>query len=244
MLEAIRRHHVTATFAVPGMLTRLADLLRDSGDDRPLPLRHTLYGGAPIGVEEIRRLLRTLGPSLIQLYGRFEAGWPLTVLGATEHQRVLHGEDGIGTSAGRAIPDIELALREVAGQPGAREICTRNEMVSPDYADPDGWCALGDLATTDEDGYIYLAGRMDNMINTGSYHVYPGEVEEAIAAHPGVAQVRVLGEPDPVWGQAVTAYVVASHHAPPDLVAHLHEQLGTRLARYKIPKRIHLVDQL
>lgn len=244
MLEAIRRHQVTATFTVPGMLTRLADLISGAHDTAPLPLRHTLYGGAPIGVAEIRRLLRTLGPSLIQLYGRFEAGWPLTILGAPEHQRILRGEERIGASAGRPIPQIELVLRDVTGQPSVRQLWTRNDMVAPDYADFDGWCSLGDLATTDDQGYIYLAGRLDNMINTGSYHVYPGEVEEAIASHPDVDHVRVIGQPDPLWGQVVTAYVVPRITAGANFTASLNDQLGSRLARYKIPKRIHLVDQI
>ena len=83
------------------------------------------------------------------------------------------------------------------------------------------------------------------MINTGSYHVYPGQVEEAIASVVGVSAVRVVGEPDPVWGQAVTAYVVP---AEPDdwegLVDRVRAELPTRLAKYKIPKRFYQVASL
>ncbi len=64
-----------------------------------------------------------------------------------------------------------------------------------EYADPDGWCALGDVVGQDDAGYLYLGGRLDGMINTGSYHVYPREVEEAIAAVPGVREARVRGRP-------------------------------------------------
>ena len=77
-------------------------------------------------------------------------------------------------------------MRSVPGQPPGRgELCVRGDAVVAEYADPDGWCALGDIAWLDKAGYLYLGGRLDGMINTGSYHVYPREVEEAIAAVPG-----------------------------------------------------------
>ena len=242
-LEAITRHRVTATFAVPGMLTRIADRL-DAGAD--LPLRHSLYGGAPIGVPEIRRVRSLLGPSTVQLYGRFEAGWPLTVLGTAEHDAILAGDDEFGTSCGRPIPQVEMRLVDAPGQPeGYGELQTRNPMVSPEYADPQGWCGLGDVACFDARGYLHLAGRLDAMINTGSYHVYPGQVEEVIAVVPGVVAVKVVGEPDPVWGQAVTAYVVAQDADDWDaLRERLRVELSRQLARYKIPKSFHQVAQL
>jgi acyl-CoA synthetase (AMP-forming)/AMP-acid ligase II len=103
---------------------------------------------------------------------------------------------------------------------------------------------LGDLATIDEDRYLYLRGRLDGLINTGAYHVYPREIEEALTALPTVRAARVVGEPDPKWGQAVIAYVVEAQdggHCDPD---ELREALRGRLAAYKLPKRIHFVDQI
>ena len=126
-------------------------------------------------------------------------------------------------------------------------------MVVADWADPDGWCGLGDLARLDEDGYLYLGGRLDGMINTGSYHVYPREVEEALAALPQVRAALVRGEADPAWGQAVTAYVVsvgaadaeADPQADPQAEAEaIRAALRNRLAAYKIPKRVILVSRL
>jgi len=243
VLEVILEQRVTTTFGVPGMLTRLADRLGDGVD---LPLRHTLYGGAPLAVAELRRIRRTLGPSLVQLYGRFEAGWPLAVLGPNEHAAILNGDDDLATSCGKFIPQVEARLGEAPGRPdGYGELQTRNPMVSPDYADPEGWCALGDVAYLDPGGYVHLAGRLDGMINTGSYHVYPGQVAEAIGAVSGVADVQVVGEPDPVWGEAVTAYVVPDDPTLwDDLIQRLGAELPTKLARYKIPKRYHQVAQL
>lgn len=245
VLNAVRRHQVTAVFTVPGMLTRLADRLAGPPAE-PLPLRHTLYGGAPVAADEIRRLRTVLGPSLVQLYGRFEAGWPLAVLGPDEHAAILDGDDELASSCGRPIPQAEIRVAPTPGQPPGRgELQTRSPMVSPGYADPQGWCGLGDLAYQDPRGYLHLAGRLDGMINTGSYHVYPAQIEEAIAAVPGVAGVRVTGEPDPAWGQAVTAYVVPADPADWDgLTARLRAQLAASLAKYKIPKAIHQVSSL
>jgi len=243
-LEAIHRHRVTATFGVPGMLTRIADAAEDHPAE--LPLRHTLYGGAPLPVEELRRVRRVLGSSLVQLYGRFEAGWPLAVLGQDEHAAILDGDDELAHSCGRFIPQIQARFGEAPGTPaGHGELQTKNPMVSPQYVDPEGWCALGDVAYLDPRGYLHLAGRLDGMINTGSYHVYPKQVAEAIQTVPGVTAVKVVGEADPVWGQAVTAYVVAENPDQWDsLVSRMKTELPSKIARYKVPKRFRNVDRL
>jgi len=117
-------------------------------------------------------------------------------------------------------------------------------MVVTDWADPDGWCGLGDLARLDDDGYLYLGPRLDGMINTGSYHVYPQEVQDAITALPQVQAALVRGEQDPTWGQAVTAYVVPAPGAPEELAHLIREALKYRLAPYKIPKRVIAVARL
>ena len=243
-LEAILRQQATVLFAVPGMLSRIAD--RVGSTPGGLPVRRTLYGGAPVPIDELRRLLREIGPSLVQLYGRIEAGWPLTVLGIDEHRAILGGDDDLATSCGKPIPQVELRFGDAPGQPPDRgELQTRNPMVSPDYADPEGWCSLGDVARLDDRGYLHLTGRLDGMINSGSYHIYPKQIAEAIAAVPGVADVKVTGEPDPKWGQAVTAYVVPDAPEHWDaIIARLHAELPTKLAKYKIPKAIHRVAEL
>lgn len=242
-LTAIERFGVTGTFAVPGMLTRLADAL---GAPRHLPLRHTLYGGAPMSLADLRHVAHIIGPSLVQLYGRFEAGWPLSVLGTDDHRAILEGDDEAGSTCGRPIPQIQIRLGPAPDHPtGYGELQTRNLMTAPDYTDPEGWCALGDLAHIDTRGYLHLAGRLDGMINTGSYHVYPRQVEEAIAADPGVLATRVKGESDPVWGQAVTAYLIPHPDSDWDtIVGRLRDTLPTKLARYKIPKQFHRCTEL
>ena len=257
VLEAAQRHRATATFFVPGMVTRLADAVADAGLLAAGPLRRILYGGAPIAAADLNRATQILGPVLVQVYGRFEGGWPLAVLGTGEHRDLAAGRSVHAGSCGRPIPQTELRIRPAAGQAvgepasdaagqgtGWGELCVRNGMVVADWADPDGWCGLGDLARLDGDGYLYLGGRLDGMINTGSYHVYPREVEDAMTALPFVAAALVRGEADPVWGQAVTGYVVPAPGAPDDLAAAIRAALRQRLASYKIPKRIIPVPTL
>jgi len=246
VLDAAQRLGATATFFVPGMVTRLADAVTAAGLDRAGALRRIIYGGAPMPAEDLVRSINVLGPVLVQVYGRFEGGWPLATLGPGDHRALAAGESAHAGSCGRPIAQTELRIRPVSGQPGPwGELTVRNPMAVEDWTGPDGWCGLGDLARLDGDGYLYLGGRLDGMINTGSYHVYPREVEEAIAALDGVTEALVRGEPDPVWGQAVTAYVVTPGAADPDrLTADIRRALERRLAKYKIPKRISVVSSL
>lgn len=182
---------------------------------------------------------------LVQVYGRFEGGWPLAILSVADHGALAAGRSGHIGSCGRPIPQTGLKIRPTPGH-GAPwgELCVRNDMVVPGWADPDGWCGLGDLARVDDDGYLYLGPRLDGMINTGSYHVYPQEVQDAITALPYVRAALVRGEDDPTWGQAVTAYVVAAPDAPGELDPRIRAALRQRLASYKIPKRVIVVSAL
>ena len=243
VLEAAERHRATATFMVPGMVTRLADA--DAGARQAGGLRRIIYGGGPIAAEDLIRAINILGPVLVQVYGRFEGGWPLVILSTADHRELAAGQSPHAGSCGRPIPQTGLRIRPTPGQSAPwGELCVRNGMVVADWADPDGWCGLGDLARIDDAGYLYLGPRLDGMINTGSYHVYPQEVQDAITALPYVRAALVRGEDDPVWGQAVTAYVVAAPDAPGELDQGIREALRQRLASYKIPKRVISVSAL
>jgi acyl-CoA synthetase (AMP-forming)/AMP-acid ligase II len=212
------------------------------GELMAVPISYANWAATPT---DLRRAIEVVGPVLVQLYGRFEGGWPLSILSPEDHLAEVGGEPLLGRSCGRPIAQTEINIRPVSGQPGdAGELCVRNGMVVREAADPDGWCALGDIVHRDKQGYLYLGGRLDGMINTGSYHVYPREVQDAIAAVAGVREALVRGEPDPVWGHAVTAYVVLAPEAPADLIETLRPALGRRLASYKIPKRFHFVSSL
>jgi acyl-CoA synthetase (AMP-forming)/AMP-acid ligase II len=234
VLDAVHRHGATSTFMVPGMLTRLAEIQ----DGQP-GLQRIVYGGAPIAAGELLHAIRATAAQLTQVYGRLEGGWPLTTLGPADHARMADGETDLANSCGTAVAGIELGVRPVSGRDGLGELRVRSELVSPAFRDPDGWCSLGDLASRDETGYLRLHGRLDGMINTGSYHVYPGEVENAIRETLPVRDVAVSGEPHERWGEAVSATLTWPPGIQPPTDAELRSRLRQRLAHYKIPTTYH-----
>lgn len=235
VLELIREGTVTATMMVTGMMTRLAS----AAARRPGSLgslRRLLYGGSPADGDQLRSAVDVLGDVLVQVHGRLEGGWPITVLDQDDHRAIADGDADRATSCGRPVGEVHL-------RPSG-ELCVRSSMVVAEYADPDGSCSLGDHGRFDERGYLHLAGRTDRMINTG-YHVYPEEIEEAVRRIPGVADVLVRGEPDPAHGQAVVAHLVADEGQAPDtLAAAVAAELRSRLAGYKMPRRFVVSETL
>lgn len=244
VVEAISRYGVTSTMLVPVMLQHLADAALRS-PDKTASLRHVLYGGGKVELTDLRKAIDALGPVLSQLYGRFEGGWPISILDPTDHDAIIRGRDDLGGSCGRVIDGVEMKLKRSSGQEsGTGEICVRGPMVVRDYADTDGWCSLGDLMSMDSEGYLTYRGRQDRMINTG-YHIYPQEIEAVIAEVPGVEKTRVLGEANKTWGQTVVAYlVIRKGYSPDDTMAAVKDTLVRRLARYKIPRIFRRVDEL
>ncbi len=239
--EAIDRFRITSTFMVPAMIARLVDSL--SAGRRITGLKRLLYGGAPMSLEDMEKAMDALGSVLVQHYGKWDGGWPLTVLTQGDHDEIVRDRDkALATSCGRVAPGVELSLRPVPGHPeGAEELWVRSPMVILEQADPEGWYELGDLAKRDADGYYYLQGRLDGMINTGAFHVYPAEIEAALSNIDGVDQAVVRGEPDPKWGQIVTAQVTWRPDIGPLAPDEIRDHLATHLARYKLPKRIEVL---
>ncbi len=237
VVETLATFGITTAFMVPGMVTRLADELGEHRQE--LRLKRVIYGGAPISADDMRRSAQILGPVLVQIYGRLEGGWPLTYLSQTDHADIAIGHDSRHGSCGKAIPGVELEIKPLVPDPNAAgELRVRGPMVSPSFRNPDGWCSLGDLATCDSDGYYTLHGRLDGMINTGSYHVYPAEVQETIESMFPGTQVTVAAEPDPKWGQAVAATITWAPGETPPTDDAFRRTLAGRLARYKIPTRL------
>jgi acyl-CoA synthetase (AMP-forming)/AMP-acid ligase II len=107
----------------------------------------------------------------------------------------------------------------------------------------DGWMRTGDAAYRDDDGYIYIYDRVKDMIVTGGENVYPAEVENAIAGHPDVADVAVIGVPDEKWGETVKAIVVARPGAPRDPVGII-ARARERIANYKVPRSVDFIDAI
>jgi long-chain acyl-CoA synthetase len=165
--------------------------------------------------------------------------------------------DPLGPSVGRAYPwvDVEIhdpatEIRLPAGDVG--EVWTRSAQNCVGYHGMplateellyDGWLRTGDLGRLDAEGYLFVTGRLKDMIITGGENVYPSEVEHVLRLDPEVADVVVLGEPDPTWGETVVAVVVldaASRRTPESII----DATRGELAGYKRPRRVHIVDEL
>ena len=256
ILDAIERERVTHAFFVPAVIARLVASLRERPRDIA-SLRYVAYGAAPMTETLLRDAIDALGCGFIGCYGMTETSATVTMLAPEEH-RVSGPEAARLRSIGRQLPwhtvrvtDLDTGEQAPVGQVG--EIWVRSPMNMAGYLNQpeataetlrdDGWLRTGDGAYRDADGYLYLTDRLKDMIITGGENVYPAEVENVLAAHPDVADVAVIGLPDPRWGETVTAIVAAPPGTQPEpaaLIAFTRE----RLAHYKCPTSVRLVAEL
>jgi acyl-CoA synthetase (AMP-forming)/AMP-acid ligase II len=241
--RAIREHGITLIGAVP---TMLAQMLQQPDFDPSMlaSLRLILYGAAPMPPTLLDRLM-ALSPdlSLAQSYGMTECASTATVLAPQDHRR--GGE--ILQSVGRPAVGVKIDIRDTDGKPVADgdigEIYVRCDSIMTEYWNKpeqtqasliDGWYRSGDAGRVDEQGYLFLADRVKDMIVTGGENVYSLEVENAISSHPDVLQVAVVGIPDELWGERVHAVVVCE----PDSVdaTELTAYARKTIAGFKVPK--------
>ena len=246
VMEAIEAHHVDWTTMVPTMIA----LVMNHPDFRPErldSLRDLVYGASPMPGALLERLIATFADlNLWQGYGMTECSSVLTFLTADDHRR----GGPILRSAGRTVMGVDISVRRhddtaaAAGENG--EICARggnfmseywNQPVATALAFDDGWYRTGDEGHIDSEGYLFLVDRIKDMIVTGGENVYSIEVENAIATHPAVEQVAVIGIPDPVWVEQVHAIVVLR----PGLAAteeEIKEHVRGLIAGFKVPKSV------
>jgi acyl-CoA synthetase (AMP-forming)/AMP-acid ligase II len=245
-LEAIRDHQIGFTVMVPTMIQMM--LAHPSFDPVALvSLRRLVYGASPMPTSLLARLMAILPDlDLVQGYGMTEAATVLTWLTGDDHRR----GGKLLTSAGRAVPGVELSIQDAMnnrlGPEEVGEVCARGGNYMGGYWNRDdatadtfrgGWYHSGDVGYLDRDGYLFLVDRAKDMIVTGGENVYCTEVENALASHPDVAQVAVIGIPDDDWGEAVHAIVVprpGSNPGSEDLIAYAR----AAIAGYKVPKSI------
>jgi long-chain acyl-CoA synthetase len=247
-LELCERHAVTQTVMVPTMIGMLLDH-PEFRPERLVKLRMLTYGASPMPAALLDRLL-ALFPNLdiFQGYGMTESSAVLTALGPDEHR----GGGPRLRSAGRPLPGVVVTIQDPTGEvlpPGETgEVCARGGNFMTEYwKQPDatadafrgGWYHSGDAGYLDDDGYLFLVDRVKDMIVTGGENVYCIEVENAIASHPDVAQVAVIGVPSEVWGEAVHA-VVVTHPGAAVSEAELIEHARLSIAGYKVPKSVEL----
>ena len=244
-------------FAAPTMVKRLAG-------DRAVAvadlshLKTMIYGGAPMYLADLEDALAVFGPRLAQIYGQGETPMTITGLSKADHAERDHPRWRERLqSVGFPRTDVEVhvvddADRELpAGEIG--EVVVRGDVVMAGYWNqPDataetlrgGWLHTGDVGSFDSDGYLTLRDRSKDLIISGGMNIYPREVEEVLLRHPGVRAAAVVGRPDPEWGEAVVAFVVAADGAAPPPVEDLDQTCLTSIARYKRPKDYRFVDAL
>ncbi|MEU4375211.1 AMP-binding protein [Pseudonocardia alni] len=255
VLDRIERDRITFLFAVPTMIYRLLDRAagQDAGARDLSSLRTLLYGAAPITPERLVQGLDLLGPVFMQLYGQSEAPNFITRLRREDHDPARPGRL---LSCGRPVAMAEVRIVGDDGTPcgvgEVGEVAARTPYTMLGYHGlpeksaetvRDGWLFTGDVGRLDEDGYLYLVDRKNDMIITGGMNVYSSEVENAVAGVDGVAAVAVVGVPHPDWGEAVVAFVVGdgvTEVSPAAVIARCREVLS----RYKVPKEVRVVPEL
>jgi long-chain acyl-CoA synthetase len=256
VLTALTAHAVTNALFVPAMLQFLA-AVPGAAAGRFERLRSIVYGAAPITNEVLMRAMEMFRCDFIQVYGLTESTGAITQLDAPDHD-----PDGprarLLRSAGKPYPWVELRVVDPAtGLDSPRgavgELWVRSVQVMKGYWNkpeetaraitPDGWLRTGDAGFLDEEGYVFLTDRVKDMIVSGGENVYPIEVENILAEHRGLADVAVIGVPDPRWGETVKAVVVAAPGKAPsaeEIIAFARKSL----AGYKCPTSVDFVDSL
>ena len=251
-LEAIEREHVTHALLVPTMINFVLQVPELAAYDLS-SLRYVTYGASPIAPEVLRRAMRAFGCNFGQGYGLTEAAPLLTVLSADDHRRAIEGRERLLASCGKPVPGVEVRVVDVDGRdvrPGeVGEIIARGPNIMRGYwrrdddtanTVIDGWLHTGDLATVDEEGYLYLVDRKKDMIVTGGENVFSTEVEAVLYAHPAVKEAAVIPVPDAQWGEAVHACVTLKDGQQVS-ADELIEFCRPRLASYKVPRSVEVI---
>lgn len=255
-VRAVDEHAVTQAMVVPTMLGRILSALEQSGLRLP-SLRHLSYGGGRMPVEVIERAMQLLPDvSYVNAYGLTETSSTVSVLTPDDHREAMSSDDPsvrrrLG-SVGSPLPSIELEIRGPAGEVlptgGCGEIFVRGEQVAGEYLGrslltDDGWFPTNDAGFLDEHGYLYLDGRLDDVIVRGAENLSPGEIEDTLRSHPAVADAAVVGVPDLEWGESVAAAVVLVEDATAS-EAELQQWVRERLRSTRTPERIQFREEM
>ncbi|MGW0023219.1 class I adenylate-forming enzyme family protein [Rhodococcus sp. NPDC003383] len=254
-LDTVRREEITNALVVPTMLARIVE----SDADKSVPsLRNLAYGGAPMPAKIIERALRMWPETgFVNAYGLTETSSTIAVLGPDDHRAALASDDEavrarLG-SVGQVVPGIDLEIRDFDDrvlEPGVTgRICVRGDQVSAEYAgvgrmvDERGFFDTRDQGYVDEDGFLFVGGRVDDTIIRGAENIAPAEIEDVILRHSDVLDVAVVGVPDDEWGQRIEAAVVLRPGAAVE-TDELRAFVRDSLRSSKTPDRVVYWDEL
>ena len=249
-LHAVEQERCTALYGVPSMF--IAQLTHpDFGRFDLSSLRTGVMAGSPCPIEVMRQVVERMRMSGVTIaYGMTETS-PVSFQSAVDdplERRV--------TTIGRVQPHLEVKAIDASGQPTPRgvpgELCTRGYAVMLGYwgdpertaeaIDSDGWMHTGDIGTIDDEGYGNIVGRIRDMVIRGGENIYPREIEEFLFTHPKIADVQVVGLPDPVFGEEICAWIRLRPGESCD-EEDVRAYCRGRIAHYKIPRYIRFVDE-
>ncbi len=247
-LEDIARYRCTTMFGAPAMFLFMAQQPRFADTDLS-SLRSLVVGAAPVP-KSLLEIYGNRGVNLDQGYGLTETS-PLVSFLKSQYtaQKLgsagkpgLFGELRIADADGHSLAPGEVGEILYRGPNVMKGYWNRPEATA-EAIDEDGWFHTGDAGYLDEDGFLFISDRVKDMVISGGENVYPAEVEGVLYEHPAVAEVAVIGLPDEKWGEAVTA-VVALNEAAELTLDELRDFADGKLARYKLPLHLHIVDAL
>ncbi|WP_084963576.1 AMP-binding protein [Thermoactinospora rubra] len=248
-LRAVQDERCTSLYGVPTMF--IAELALAAKFDLST-LRTGIMAGSPCPVEVMKRVVSEMNMREVAIcYGMTETS-PVSTM--TRHDDSLTRRT---ETVGRVMPHVEVKIVHpetglVVPRGEAGELCTRGYSVMLGYwEEPDKtaeaidaarWMHTGDLATMDADGYVNIVGRIKDMVIRGGENIYPREIEEFLYTHPDIADVQVIGVPDERFGEEVMAWIIMREGAEPLTAEAVREFCAGRLAHYKIPRYVHVVD--
>ncbi|WP_306356123.1 MULTISPECIES: AMP-binding protein [unclassified Nocardia] len=251
-LEAVAAERCTSLYGVPTMF--IAELAEPDFDSYDLSsLRTGIMAGSPCPVEVMKQVIERMGMREVSIcYGMTETS-PVSTQTRRDDSLVQRT-----ATVGRAGPHIEIKIVDPVtgltvprGEPG--ELCTRGYSVmlgywndaekTADAIDSARWMHTGDLATMDDEGYVAITGRIKDMVIRGGENIYPREIEEFLYTHPDILDAQVIGVPDAKYGEELMAWVRLREDAPVLTPQALREFCTGRLAHFKIPRYVHVVDE-
>ncbi|MEC9431595.1 MAG: AMP-binding protein [Pseudomonadota bacterium] len=257
IMELIEAERITELMLPPTVIYAMLDHPRARDFDYS-SLRHFMFAAAPMSPEKIRRAMDIFGPCFAQFYAQSEVAMSITWMGPRDYADAA-ADPALShrlASAGRPGPFTQLAIMDpdgrLLGEDEVGEVVVRSNQVFDGYhenptataeAFAHGWHHTGDLGRRDADGYYYLVDRKRDMVISGGFNIYPGEVERVLLAHPAIQDCAVIGTPDDRWGEALTAVVQLSPGASLDAET-LRAWARERLSGVNTPKRYEFWEDL
>ena len=262
-IETIQREKATRAMLVPTMLKRVIDD-PDFGKYDLSSIKVITYGAAQMPFEVISKAIKVMPwVRFINAFGQTETASTITTLGPEDH--IIEGTEEekekklkrLSSSIGKPLPDVEVKIVDEEGKTlsllGVGEILARGPRIMTGYwrdeqktsqvMTEDGWLRTGDMGYMDEEGYIYLTGRGDDMIIRGGENISPEEVENVLHSHPKVEEAAVIGVPDPEWGQEPRAVIVLKK-GKAATSEEIIEYCRSKLSGFKRPRSVVFIDSL